>query len=1036
MYLPRQVRSLSLALLLAVGQNVLPAAESPVRVLILSGQCNHNWRETTPRLQTILESSGRFAVDVTEHPEQCDAATFAKYDALLSNWNTWDKPAVTNWPAATRQAFLDFMRAGKGMVVIHAGGSSFYDWPEYQQISGAFWDLGKTGHGAPHEFTVQMDADHPVTRGLEPFRTKDELWLKPGVHPAAKVIATGDNQPLVMTTGFGKGRGFAMLLGHSAEFMDTPGFQTLLLRGTEWAATDKVTIRGAGDTSGFDPDQVIKSVSGYRFGDDRRAVLALEKMILAAGASAAERPRLAAKLASALSSAATPEGKQCFCQGLSLIGSALEVPALVSALTDTNLFFHARQALERIPATEAVAALQSALATTSGSARASLINSLAARHAEQALPDIAKCVTDPDHEVGGAAIDALGKLGGIQAANALESAQDRIAPGLRDRLGEALMRCAESLQATGKAADATALFAKLTAPGQPEHIRLAAFPLRIAALGESGPAQVLTALTGEDKTLQHAAVRALRASPQPALLHAAAERLEKLPADLQEPILVLCGERGDATVLPAVEKAVTNPNVAVRHAAVKALGLIGDSSAVKPLVRLAESAADDEKKGIAESLGRLRGDGVDAALVGALRTSQPAAQPTIIRALTARDARTATPALLQLAKADDSAVRHEAITALGRLADATSCEPMIQLLEKAAEKDRSLLEGALVEVCRRDNAAIPAIADALPKTTPSARTVLLGVLGSVGGAPACAAVRGQLKSENAEVRLAAVRVLADWPDAAPLDDLATLIETTGDAKIRALAARGLTRMIPQAPARTTQIATALARALAAATNSADQKNLLTALVGIPSVPSLKAAQALLTNAGLADDAAAGLVKIAEVIYPWHRAEVKAALADLKPANPALATRVDALSSKLDQPANLALGGFATSPDDLDKDGDAGGDQAAIDGNPKTYWDEEDNRKLYVLRVQLREHSTVGCLRIMGFQQHSYAPKDFQVLCGGKVVREITDAQYTDNWLTVEFPPVGCDTVELKITGSHGPSPAIRELEIYEKPVSK
>lgn len=55
--------------------------------------------ETTPKLRSILETSGRITVEVTEHPEQCDAAACAKYDALLNNWNAFDKPTVTNWPA-------------------------------------------------------------------------------------------------------------------------------------------------------------------------------------------------------------------------------------------------------------------------------------------------------------------------------------------------------------------------------------------------------------------------------------------------------------------------------------------------------------------------------------------------------------------------------------------------------------------------------------------------------------------------------------------------------------------------------------------------------------------------------------------------------------------------------------------------------------------------------------------------------------------------------------------------------------------------
>jgi type 1 glutamine amidotransferase/HEAT repeat protein len=1023
------------ALLLTVSQHAMFAAEPQVRVLILSGQNNHDWRTTTPKLKAILAGRARFTVEVTEHPEQCDAAALAKYDVLLSDWNTFGKPAVTNWPAATRKAFLDFVRGGKGLVVVHAGGSSFYDWPEYQQIAGVYWDLAKTSHGAPHEFSVEMDAQHPVTRGLAPFKTRDELWLKPGVHPAAKVIATGEGQPLVMATELGKGRGFAMLLGHSADFMETPGFQTLLLRGAEWAATGKVTIRSANDASALDFDQIIKRAAAYRFGDDRKPVLALERLVFAASDDPTTRAKLAAKLAGALSSDATVEGKVSFCQGLSLLGTIAEVPALAKALTDTNLFYHARQALERIPAAEAAAALQTAMAGTTG-ARASLINSLAARRAEKALPDIAKFVADTDLEVAGAAMDALGQLGGIEAARALQSAEGQLAPELRGRFAVALLRCAESLQTSGKADDAAALFAKLAAPGQPAYIRVAAFPWHEAAGGERGSALVLAALMDKDEAMQSAAIRALRARQRPALVSAVAEQLEKIPAELREAIVVLCGEQGDAADVPVLVKAAANSDVAVRHAAIRALGLVGDHSAVKPLVELSASASDDEKKALVESLARLRGLGVEDALAGALPTAPVVAQSMIIRALVAREARTTVAALLPLAVGHDAGVRREAITALGKLADANACGPMLQLLEKAAEREKGWLEGALVEICRHDAAAISVIAVALPKAAPAESLVLLGVLGSVGGEPACEAIRSQLKSGHAEVCLAAVRALADWPDASPLDDLAALVETTNDPKLRALAARGLNRMVPRAPARATQAAQALARALGAATDAAEQKSLLAALVAIPSVPSLLAAQAQLKHSALAAEAASGLVKIGEIIYPWHRAEVEAALAGFKPADPTLAKRAAALSVKLGQPANLAIGGLVTSPDGLEKDGAAGGDQAAIDGDPATYWDEEDGHKLYVLRVQLREHSTVGCLRMMGYQQHSYAPKDFEVLIDGKVVKKVTDAQYQNNWLTVEFPPVGCEVVELKITGYYGQSPAIRELEIYEKPLLK
>jgi uncharacterized protein len=229
------------------------AAEPPIRVLILSGQNNHQWRETTPTIKAILEASRKCVVEVTEHPETCDAAVFAKHDVLLSNWNTFGSPTVTNWPVATRTALLDFVRHGKGFVSVHAGSSSFYDWPEYQQLVGGWWSLGQTGHGPAHEFTVTFsDPNHPVTCGLTNFVMTDELWHRPGLQPNVHILATARSavaaggsdadEPVAFTTSFGRGRCFNLLLGHDTKAMASPGFAALLNRGVEWGATGKVVI--------------------------------------------------------------------------------------------------------------------------------------------------------------------------------------------------------------------------------------------------------------------------------------------------------------------------------------------------------------------------------------------------------------------------------------------------------------------------------------------------------------------------------------------------------------------------------------------------------------------------------------------------------------------------------------------------------------------------------------------------------------------------------------------------------------------------
>ena len=991
-------------------------AAEPVRVLILSGQNNHNWRETTPKLQAILTASGRFTVDVTEHPEQCDAAMFARYDALLSNWNSWGKVAVTNWPAATREAYLGFIRGGKGLIVIHAGGSSFYDWPEYQQSAGASWKLGETGHGKPHEFAVTPVADHPVTRGMAPFKTTDELWMKPGVQPGAHVLATAEDQPSALATEFGKGRTFTLLLGHSAAFMATPGFQTLLVRGAEWAATGSVTLPATVTAKLPDPDTVLKTLAAYRFGDDRQPVLDLEKLAAAASTDPAAKTQLAAKLAGLLDSGATVEAKQAACWQLSIVGSAAEVPALAKRVADKDLGYAARQALERIPGDESLAALRAALPAASGGARAGVINSLGARRDVKAVAEIAGLLTDADAMTAGAAVDALGRIGGAEAAGALMAVEGKMPAALEPRRSVALLRCAEGLEAAGCMKDAAPILEKLCRANQPASIRIAAFPAWVSTLGERGEELVLDALASGNRTKQIAAIRALRHTRSPALVMGATERMKKLPADLQVQVIVLLTERGDTAALPVIVDAVESQEPVVREAALAAFGVVGNDSIVSFLAKQAENATDDEKKIIVTSLARLHGGGVESAMVAELKQSAPPVQLELIRALVARNAKSAVPALVDVSRGKDDKVRKEAIAALGRLGDKTTCAPLLAMLESDPAA-----ESALVAICRREGTLEPVLAEFGPASA-GKKAALLGVLGGVGGPQALEAVRGAMKSGDAAQRLAAVRALAEWSDAAPLDELVALAAATDDAKCKAFALRGVAKLAPLAKNRPpAQVVASIACAMAAGGGVNERRALLGALGNFHGPQALKAAEACLNDPDLAAEAKLAVQQI--------KTGGQAARAH---AGPAFTDEVVKLFSS---PDNLALGGKATNLDGLVPDGQGRPPYSAVDGDPNTYWDETDNQSLYWIRVQLKARATVACIRILGYQHHNYAPKDFEVICDGKVVKKITGAEYKENLLTLALPPTECAAVELKITGYYGKSPAIRELGIYGKPVA-
>ncbi len=238
-----------------------------LRALILSGRNNHEWRQTTPYLRKLLIDSGRFDVRVTEEPTGMTAATLAAYDVVVSDY------CGPRWGETAEKALVDFVKGGKGLVIVHAADYSFgvmpvlgdhmtragFDeppWTEYGDMVGAVWTPGppRTGHGTRHIFKVKFtQADHPIARGIpDGFYANDELYFNFQMRPNVNVIATAFNakemkgsdkdEPILWTVNYGKGRVFHTALGHDLMALMENGFKVSYARGTEWAATGNVTL--------------------------------------------------------------------------------------------------------------------------------------------------------------------------------------------------------------------------------------------------------------------------------------------------------------------------------------------------------------------------------------------------------------------------------------------------------------------------------------------------------------------------------------------------------------------------------------------------------------------------------------------------------------------------------------------------------------------------------------------------------------------------------------------------------------------------
>ena len=315
-------RFLSAALALALAAPL--AAADPIKVLIVDGQNNHNWRATTPILKKILEEAKVFTVDVATAPTRpspppklkepaTDEAKarharavaeyetkraeyqkamamfrpkFKDYQVVVSNYNG------DAWPAETQSDFVEFVAGGGGFVPVHAANNSFPNWPEYNAMIGIGGWGGRNeksgpyvrlrdgqvvldrspgaggGHGPQHAFLIHVrDKDHPVTAGLPEkwMHATDELYERlRGPARNLTVLATafadkskggsGEDEPMLMAIAYEKGRVFHTTLGHSEVSMKCVGFQNTFARGTEWAATGKVTIPVPSDFPG--PEKV------------------------------------------------------------------------------------------------------------------------------------------------------------------------------------------------------------------------------------------------------------------------------------------------------------------------------------------------------------------------------------------------------------------------------------------------------------------------------------------------------------------------------------------------------------------------------------------------------------------------------------------------------------------------------------------------------------------------------------------------------------------------------------------------------------
>ncbi|HEX8029899.1 MAG TPA: ThuA domain-containing protein [Vicinamibacterales bacterium] len=139
---------------------------------------------------------------------------------------------------------------GKGLIVGHATGVAFTNWPEFGEMVGGYMDSefnanakiivedpsfpGAMAFGGA---TFMFNDQHPVFK--EPY-SRDKVHVIMRLDPASldeknRARRADGDFPVVWAKQYGKGRVFNVGWGHPDTTWDNPQFQAMMLEGIKWA---------------------------------------------------------------------------------------------------------------------------------------------------------------------------------------------------------------------------------------------------------------------------------------------------------------------------------------------------------------------------------------------------------------------------------------------------------------------------------------------------------------------------------------------------------------------------------------------------------------------------------------------------------------------------------------------------------------------------------------------------------------------------------------------------------------------------------
>ncbi|MBC8054676.1 MAG: ThuA domain-containing protein [Sphingobacteriaceae bacterium] len=229
------------------AQPTSAVAKKPLRILLITGGCCHNYSLQTQKLKDGLAALAEAEWTVVNEGGNGTEAMLSFYDN--PKWSEGYDVVVHNECFADTKS-PEYMRkitkthyAGVPAVVIHCAMHTYRaaeidDWREF---------LGVTSRRHDHQSNYPVkktDVNHPAIKDMPDnwITPKDELYIIEKLWPNARALATsvseedGTTHPVIWTNKYGKARVFGTSYGHSDETFADSVFINMVSKGILWSA--------------------------------------------------------------------------------------------------------------------------------------------------------------------------------------------------------------------------------------------------------------------------------------------------------------------------------------------------------------------------------------------------------------------------------------------------------------------------------------------------------------------------------------------------------------------------------------------------------------------------------------------------------------------------------------------------------------------------------------------------------------------------------------------------------------------------------